>query len=245
MSEPTSNRPKSPQEYFPKPVSVPSSQNDASIGATFGETPEQADKTRQLNQRLRELYAPYTAILPDYHTKGDPKYEFWKGDPGTGFKCHLNVTPDNVLSVSEFLKSHGYHHKYLSGGDVEDGKIFTVYLGGKNQSERIVREISDGIGDLLSEPMANVLKYEALYAPKIPGRFVMENERFKYAAIDGIPIHESMVKTAVGGPANLAYSPGAIDDAKQRLTVKYGDYFGGGIAYYEPSKSGLETYFKK
>lgn len=61
-------------------------------------------------------YEKYNKILPEY---GNWKAENIKiGDfknPNIGWKMHLNVTPENVVEVSTYLRKEGYCHKYLSG----------------------------------------------------------------------------------------------------------------------------------
>lgn len=85
-----------------------------------------------------------------------------------GHKIHLNVAPDCVHAVSEYLKDNKYHHKYLSGGDVSDGKIFTVYLGSHNNAYKWAKVISNDLDGKLLRPLD---KSEIEYAPNVCGRF--------------------------------------------------------------------------
>ena len=78
---------------------------------------------------LEASYTPYQAYLDAYIHAGDDtaeekKWDFEK-DPNIGWKLHLNVSPKHVVHVSQYLKAQGYNHKFLSGGDPENGKIFT------------------------------------------------------------------------------------------------------------------------
>lgn len=218
------------------------------VGSFFGQTPEGRAEDLRRQAETAALYAPYHAVMRDYYEKGEDKWKSWEGAPPFGeYKCHLNVTPENVLTVSDFLKTRGYHHKYLHGGEVESGKIFTVYVGGKDQAEQIIREIEDGVGSFLGEPNSGTLTYEARYAPHVCGRFTTKLDGFVgYFAQNGIPIHQDKRKSLFDvGKRTTVYEPDALDDARKRLTEKYGEYFGGGLAYYDPSQIDPMRYFKK
>src|SRR3989344_3172963 len=76
----------------------------------------------------------------------------FKGD--TGWKVHLNVVPENVRHVSEYLKSNYYNHKYLQGGEPDDGKVFTVYFGSKGMMDKSSQKMSNDLEQQLSLPGA-------------------------------------------------------------------------------------------
>ncbi len=166
---------------------------------------------------LDQLYAPYREALEEYEQSGEPGKDdsqiFQSGQ--AGYKFHLNVAPEDVRAVSQFLIGHGYHHKYLDGSEVESGKIFTVYTGSKRNTEMIVQEISDGIEQLLLPPTA---AGEAAYAPRIVGRFVGGAQLFRK-------------KRCVNGMTLLNWS-NDVEAAKRKAQEEYGDYFGGGITLY-------------
>lgn len=244
------------ESFFPKPKSVdvlmPIISQQAGVGSFFGQTPKEREEEIKRQELSYALFKTYVDVLDEYSAKEDSRFKFWNNDPNVGFKCHLNAKPVQVIEISEFLKAGGYNHKFLSGGEVEDGKIFTVYLGGKSQAEDIVRQISNGVGGLLVEPKPSVLKYESLFAPNISGRFGSRIDEFdnKYFAIDGVPIRKTMWRREMhDGKMKTIYSPGALDDARNGLSQHYGDYFGGGLDFYnpavQPAKSELEQYFEK
>jgi hypothetical protein len=96
-------------------------------------------------------------------------------DCNKGHKIHLNVAPQFVLEVSNYLKENKYHHKYLSGGDASDGKIFTIYLGSHNNAYNRSKIISQELDGKLLKPLD---KSEIEYAPNICGRFCARSIRF-------------------------------------------------------------------
>lgn len=90
-------------------------------------------------------------------------------NPNLGWKVHLNVTPEHVKEVSAYLKDNGYNHKYFSGGELENGKVFTVYIGSFKLVNELSKLISQDIGALLARPKASD---EVEFAPGVVGRFV-------------------------------------------------------------------------
>lgn len=180
----------------------------------------------QQQEALRSLYVPYRRVLGDYDYHPQRRvWKFFNGSPNIGYKFHLNVDPSHVKKVAAFLKTNDYEHKYLSGGEVESGKIFTVYTGSKAQTEQIVREVADGVGGLLLPSLAGG---ETVYAHNIVGRFVGDNQSFltKYA-VNGITIlrHTDFLDPQI-----------AFTQAHTKLQDKYGEYYGGGITYYVPQR---------
>lgn len=167
--------------------------------------------------------------LKDYTGKLDGGYmytgsadKFKYIDRYNGWKIHLNVVPDNVEKVSEFLKKGSFTHKYLKGGEISAGKIFTVYFGPKSLTEEGVKEISDGIGDLLETPKASG---EAPAAPKIVARFETDDIHYVgHAYFEGIPLLRGY------DFENLA---GSIEISRADLLKKFGDYFGGELTEYK------------
>src|SRR5690606_10673176 len=92
-----------------------------------------------------------------------------KGDANVGWKFHLNCEPSSSENISKFLADNGYYYKYLSGGEPEDGKIFTVYIGSHELAEKLAKEISDGVLSELAKPVDHS---EIEFAPGVVGRFV-------------------------------------------------------------------------
>jgi hypothetical protein len=117
-------------------------------------------------------------------------YDFFECD--TGYKLHLNVLPENVRSVSEYLKSKGYSHKYLSGGSPEDGKIFTIYTGSKKLTTSLAKEISRELSGLICRPSTSS---EVEFAPNIVGRFSVISDkytRYPIGKVRGMPIRKDL-----------------------------------------------------
>lgn len=87
----------------------------------------------------------------------------------------MNVAKKDVKAVSEYLRREGFSHKYLSGGEPVDGKVFTVYAGSKEMVGKISNEIANAVGDKLRKPV-NIDEIE--FAPNIVGRFDMQDSKF-------------------------------------------------------------------
>jgi len=88
--------------------------------------------------------------------------------PNIGWKLHLNVAPQDVPQVSYHLLKNGYDHKYLSGGNIDDGKIFTLYIGSYLKVSAQSVELSNSLLPFLCRPKAFG---EIEFAPGIIGRF--------------------------------------------------------------------------
>ena len=95
-------------------------------------------------------------------------------ESNVGWKLHLNVTPENSHFVSRWLKIHNFSHKFLSGGDIDDGKIFTVYIGSYDLCTKMSQKIFDGLNLYLCKPAAND---EIELRPGIVGRFANINKK--------------------------------------------------------------------
>ncbi len=206
-------------------VTPVSETDDANSLDFFGAGTSQ--RMREQREKIEKMYAPYKAVLMDYaHNAEAGKWEFFDNDLNQGYKFHLNVKPENVKQVAAILKLGDYQHKYLSGGEVEDGKIFTIYTGSKQQTEQIVREVADSkIAELLEKPLANKTG-EVSYAPNIVGRFVGNKEKYltKVPRL-GITVLRSADKDSLDE---------SFSKTNAALIADYGDYYGGGISYYEP-----------
>lgn len=110
----------------------------------------------------------YTKALAPYAAQGS-RTEFNSHNPNLGWKIHLNVPVANVAAVSDHLRSKNYFHKFLLGGELEHGKVFTVYLGSAEFAQEEARRISGDIGELFSQPVDTL---EAEFAPGVVARFV-------------------------------------------------------------------------
>lgn len=110
----------------------------------------------------------YHKALEPYRQEKDPSPEKCDYLPGNvGHKLHLNVEPENVVAVSNYLKAQGYMHKYLSGGELSLGKIFTIYIGSYDKATHWAKKISEDLSPYLVRPRSG----EVEYAPNVTGRF--------------------------------------------------------------------------
>lgn len=188
---------------------------------------DQAKKDEE-EKRLQGLYE---ARLVPYHFAGRPgKADHI--DPknlNVGHKLHLNVGIEEVVAVSEYLKKEGFYHKFLSGGEVTDGTVFTVYVGSKDLTDKLAKQLSEELKSWLRKP---VRKDEIEYAPNIPGRFVGDKKDFMQYGIGirGISVSREM--------ASLFSPWSSKKDLDQKKTLafqasfnaladKYGEYFYG------------------
>lgn len=184
--------------------------------------------TTKTNRMLDEnrAWLPYLEKMQPYQypsTRRDVL--FWKHkhdiiDPNIGWKCHLNIAPEDVCQVSSVLKKLDLEHKYLFA-DVLDGKIFTVYLGSKRTVETVMPLLYENLKSYLLEPKA---PGEILLAPRIVGRFSGSKVLFATKiSFRGITLLSEDIPTISNQPQALA----AWRRADQKLRDQYGDYYGG------------------
>ncbi len=212
------------------------------INQNFDDWSKDIEKHAKALEPLKAKLKEYTQRLGEYYSKSkERKATFVNGDPKQGYKFHLNVKPENVRSVSAYLKLLGVEHKFLSGGEIESGKIFTVYTGSKNNTERVVKQIADNEAvALLLEPMpvspADLVKHapngEVPYAPNIYGRFVGRKDKYQ-TKISRLGV------AVLQGTEQLTLDE-SVKITNQSLLQDYGEYYGGGISYYQP-KANLST----
>lgn len=100
----------------------------------------------------------------------------------TGWKLHLNVEPKDCPRVSQFLKSHNMVHKYLSGGDTDDGKVFTIYTGSAQATFAAAQEIHSKVPSDLRLPKAYG---EIEWYPGVVGRFVGARGLYSQYTVSG------------------------------------------------------------
>lgn len=118
-------------------------------------------------------YPAYNTVLKEYrHTdpvrnQDDPKWDFPK-DGNEAWKLHLNIRMEHVKIVSEYLIREGYYHKYLQGGEIEQGKIFTLYIGSHELAKRLSERLSQDLKEWLCLPLP---KDEIELARGVVGRF--------------------------------------------------------------------------
>jgi len=117
----------------------------------------------------------------DYHSSSDSdKYDPWFGSEvngdvkravNLGWKFHLNVLPEHVKNVAEYLIAHDYEHKYFNGGSLTHGKVFTVYIGSYALAKKLALELSRDLHQWLAMPKSSIGEIE--FAPGVVGRFVV------------------------------------------------------------------------
>ena len=115
-------------------------------------------------------------LYDETHPK-EVKTDFAEDDENIGWKFHLNVARSHVRAVSRYLKDHGYLHKYLRGGDPENGKIFTVYIGSYAAAQRWSEELARDLRDDLARP-SPWNNEEIEFAPGVVGRFSGKRDMF-------------------------------------------------------------------
>ncbi len=194
---------------------------------------DESDFTSALNQINKaqkgaaKEEVPFIAVQDPYmHHSAEGKWKFINNNPNEGYKIHLNCDPVDAGAISRSLIARDLHHKYLSGGDVREGKVFTIYTGGRAQTEEIVRSLADNLRGVLKPPPVTTTG-EVPYAHNIFGRFTGNKATF-------------LTKIPVKGVSLLRDTEQLNPDEAFRRSDKvlreiYGDYYGGGITYYEPS----------
>jgi hypothetical protein len=125
---------------------------------TIKDTPKQKKNGWDFSETLEEK--EYKNLYSNYPEPYDTGWEKFKNTEknddiewNVGWKFHINVSPDNCLMVSSWLKDNNYCHKLLHGGEIEDGKIFTVYIGSYELSKKLAKEVSQGVGKFISKPV--------------------------------------------------------------------------------------------
>jgi len=98
------------------------------------------------------------------------------------WKFHLNVKPENIQDVVSYLIENDYYHKYMNWWEPVDGKVFTIYVGSGQMSQREAYIMNKDIGNLLCKPKA---KEEIEFQPWIVGRFCVVS--FKDSNLCDVP----------------------------------------------------------
>ena len=147
-----------------------------------------------------------------------------------GWKIHINATPTNVVAISNYLKTNNYEHKYLSGGDASDGKVFTIYLGSMQKMQQWAPVLSNDLRGHLAAPGASD---ETEVAPGLSARFDVGSTRgtgFHRYGYCGVPLQRSSSPT---GDAQIllrgsrSEKVAAVRSAFESLREEYGSYFTG------------------
>ena len=181
----------------------------------------------------KELSARYTQEFPEYESikaYSQSKADFRGYGIDVGYKMHLNVPISRVRNVASYLQRGAFCHKYLSGGEVLDGKIFTIYTGSRVMTEALAQKISADLGDALVRPIEH--NDEREIAPNISGRFNVRGWDFtQYGwGLKGIPmLHEDATRLLYtkDPEARKAIIDQAFKKAFIKLKDQFGEYFYG------------------
>lgn len=221
---------------------------DSSVSEKF-KTPEQilqnyfiANTEHKKSQQLpvnpfaeTEDYDAYHLIgLEEYQhniSNNSDKFDAIERNPNLGWKFHLNVIPENVIAVSEYLKESQFNHKYFSGGELEDGKVFTLYIGSHDLAKKLAKELSRDLQGKLARPNNH---HEIEFASGVIGRFRGDKKYFTSYGPYGFSLREDYRIS----PAALSGLTGDAREAKyneiaqqpalfslRKLKNDYGKYF--------------------
>ncbi len=190
----------------------------------------------------REGRGQYVSMLAEYQAdwrafaqyneshRDSAKADFLYPDNGNiAWKVHLNAMPKDVETISKYLRTNGYLHKYLSGGEIEDGKTFTVYIGSFRLTQRLANRLSGDLVAFLARPKA---RREIEFARGVVGRFCGERGKFRRYGSSGLSHLDDETTRAAwkkarhstaaeGEEIMQALEPAAFRKAKEL----YGNYF--------------------
>lgn len=146
-------------------------------------------------------------------------------NPHIGHKLHLNVAPQHVKYVSDYLKHGKYSHKYCTGDYfIESGKIFTIYIGSFDLAYKSAKQINDELAPYLLDPVSSG---DCAYYPKVAGRFMGDRRSFSDTnTINGISSSHKAESTRLWG-SSLDPKKEAFDISFEELADKYGKFFHG------------------
>lgn len=134
-------------------------------------------------------------------------------DLNKGWKLHLNILPEDTLLVSRWLKINNFCHKFLSGGDIENGKIFTIYVGSYDLCTKMSAKIFNALNQYLCKPADD---REIEFESGIVGRFVDDSLDFEQYGTCGFSLKSYTKNMDQDQRALLSF---------RELKTKYGDYF--------------------
>jgi hypothetical protein len=153
------------------------------------------------HQSLADVSA-YVSVLDEYGYPEGTRTDYDDTHGQTvGWKFHLNAPPASVREVSGYLRRSRYNHKFLKGGEVEHGKIFTVYIGSRGLAEQEGARISTDLRAWLARPVDEL---EAEFAPGVVARFRdnhcrTDGPRFAQYGSAGISYLEGMHPSCIAG----------------------------------------------
>ncbi len=190
-----------------------------------------------------EIWEKFKEQFPEIHVSDGgyandgkwDKMDFWFGyvaskkDINIGWKVHLNVLPEHSQYVAKYLIAKGYAHKFLSRGELGDGKVFTVYLGSFDMVKKASAEISKDLTGYLALPAE---ESEIEFAPGVVGRFCGDVRWFAQYGYNGT----SSTRDGADILANIGYyakteqqkieiRERVRQEAVRKLYERYGSYF--------------------
>ena len=174
-------------------------------------------------------YYWYNRALGEYEfpsRRANPARFDYGDNPNHGWKTHLNVTIENAVAVADYLQSDGYRHKFLMGGDIGDGKIFTLYLGSFEKAQAEAERISNELEGRLAKPVDHG---EIELAPGVVGRF--RTERFGFnpygtSGLSTLTTHINPYLMMNGTEEEKANYLARAEEASCGQLIKlFGDYF--------------------
>ncbi|MBF0483895.1 MAG: hypothetical protein HQL25_04220 [Candidatus Omnitrophica bacterium] len=218
------------QDVFFKRAGHPMSQNLPVNKNTHSDYKEVIEKLE------RELPVRYPNKEFHWSTEGfeyspsreEMKYDFNNGvvkkSVNVGWKVHLNVMPENVEFVSDYLLQNGHLFKFLHGGDA-NGETFTVYIGSFSFAKKWAKQISDDLRGRLAKPTRSD---EVELAIGVVGRFSIDRFfGFGQYGRGGISFLTEEKKKYLWekGPERQVRVEAAWRASFAVLLEKFGDYF--------------------
>jgi hypothetical protein len=199
---------------------------------------------------LIDYNSEYTARFIEAKTQAEAKglrYEH-PTQAGIGWKIHLTVSdnPQDELTkrVAAFIDGRRFLYKVGHGGTQEDGKGMTIYVGDRDTTEDLAKQITDTFGDEIPQPRGDVLGDDLLVMGRIMARFENTKDsrinKIKQTTVNGMGTSTDP-KYVQYGPrgvpflyvdaSNTTWGGLSKDDARQNsiaaLTEDYGAFFTG------------------
>jgi hypothetical protein len=178
----------------------------------------------------------------DEHTAGnagEKKVEFRDENANIGWKFHLNVAQKDVVAVSDYLKANGYCHKYLSGGEIGDGKVFTVYIGSYALAKKLAGQISTDLQNRLARPEPK--SYEIEFAAGVVGRFSGPRSMFDQYGTCGFTLLNDDMKVI---KRILSWGSGRELVREYEAVLLSGDFARASQLILDDKTGALESYYR-
>lgn len=128
------------------------------------------------NDEVSVLYKEYiwyyTKFLQEHWCFNTEIAKNWLNDeisPDIWWKFHLNIRPEHVMIIDRYLKNSGFKYKFLSWGDIDQWKIFTIYIGSYSLMKRLAIVLNRDIWKYLCRPQSTCNDIE--FAPWVVWRF--------------------------------------------------------------------------